>query len=65
MAKVETIYLYRGESLASLIEKLKKQGVTDFSKVTVEMNYEPQSGNEDGYYYGPDCYSDIRLQWKL
>jgi hypothetical protein len=68
MAKVDTIELSSGYTLQDIIDQLKKKGVTDFSKVKIEMNSESPCSCEcggSGYYYGPSIYSDIRLEWKI
>lgn len=64
-AKVEVIELDGGHNLADLLARLAEKGVTDFTRVRVEMNYSFPETNEDGCYYGPSTYSDVRLEWKI
>jgi hypothetical protein len=68
MSKTKTIYLYRGDSLSDILEKLKAEGIKreDYSKVILEMKtVSCCGGHEEGEYcYCPDSYDDIRFEWK-
>ena len=64
--RVETYSLsdVEGSSLASILEDLKKRGVTDLNEVKVMMEYQGCCADH-GDCYCPSAYSEVRLQWEL
>lgn len=52
------------DDLASIIKRLKAEGVKtkDFDKVMLNGDYEHIDG--DPYYYGPAAYSDLRFEFR-
>lgn len=58
------LYLSYGMSLASIIDQLKADGVTDFTKVTFDADSTSCCGCTDGYCYCPSSYTDIRFDWE-
>lgn len=65
--KIQSLEINSGVTLEFLINQLKDRGITDLSRVSVEMNCcYCDNFSDDPYYSGlqEPYFEDVRLEWK-
>ena len=60
---VRVQYIGNGDNLQDLLDRLKKEGVMDLTKVHVTMQYVGCTCSGDDYCYCPTAYADIGLEY--